>query len=118
MIIDCGSHDGSKAVDLVKVYHKATIYCFKPIPKVFQQLVNHTKAYPSIHCFQLALSEQDGIAEMYVSSLGSNGSSSLLKPSSHLDDHPEVIFDKTIVLEVMTLDTWGRMTNVQAVDLL
>ena len=118
IIVDCGSYNGSDAIDLVKIYPEATVYCFEPVPELFIQLKDNTDAYPNIHCYQIALSDRDGTADMYVSSQGSDGSSSLLEPSTHLDDHPNVLFDNTIRVKVMKLDTWAQVNNVRSVDLL
>ena len=118
VIVDCGSYNGADAIDLVRIFPEATVYCFEPVPELFIQLKGKTAAYPNIHCYQIALSDQDGEANMYVSSQGSDGSSSLLEPSTHLNDHPNVLFNNTIRVKVMKLDTWAQLNNIKSVDLL
>lgn len=118
VIIDCGSHAGSDSIELSKIFPKAEIHSFEPIPEIFQQLKINTKKYKTIHCYPLALGNIDGKAEMFVSSLGSDGSSSLLKPASHLTDHPNVLFEKSIQVDIRRLDTWAQENNVKKVDLL
>jgi hypothetical protein len=54
---------------------------------------------------------------MHVSSGESDGSSSLLPPATHLEDHPEVRFDTTREVETVTFDEWGRRHGVSRVDL-
>jgi hypothetical protein len=55
---------------------------------------------------------------MHVSGGESDGSSSLLKPTGHLKEHPSVTFGETISVSVTTLDTWAVATGVPRVDLL
>lgn len=118
IIIDCGSHTGSDSIDLSKIFPKAEIHSFEPIPEIFQQLKTNTSKYKNIHCYPIALGDINGKAEMFVSSQGSDGSSSLLKPASHLTDHPTVLFESRIQVNILKLDTWAKEHNVKNVDLL
>ena len=118
VIVDCGSHVGSDSIDLGKIFPKAEIHSFEPVPEIFQQLKINTSKYKNIHCYPLALGDIDGKTEMFVSSLGSDASSSLLKPASHLIDHPNVLFESRIQVDILKLDTWAQENNVKKVDLL
>ncbi|MCH6201350.1 FkbM family methyltransferase [Aquiflexum sp. LQ15W] len=117
IIIDCGAHIGSDSIEFAK-YPGSTIYAFEPVPEVYEHLINNTKKYPNITCFNLALSDYDGVAEMYISSGASDGSSSLLKPKTHLTDHPDVFFKEVITVKCNKIDTWAKENNVSKVDML
>src|ERR1035437_308854 len=88
VIIDCGANNGSDSVELARVFPKCNIHSFEPIPTIFKSLKRNTRKYPNISCYQLALSDKNGVSKMFVSSGTSDASSSLLVPTGHLQDHP------------------------------
>jgi FkbM family methyltransferase len=118
VIIDCGAHIGSDSIELARVFKKSTVYSFEAVPAVYQKLVYATRKHPNIWCFNTALSSVSGSGTMYVSSGGSDGSSSLLEPDVHLTDHPDVSFEKSIQVRTLTLDDWASENAVVSVDLL
>lgn len=118
IIIDCGSHIGTDSIELSKVFPNAQIHSFEAVPAIYQQLKQNVSRYKNINCYQLALADQDGRASMFVSSVGSDGSSSLLKPETHLQDHPNVLFEETINVPTRRLDTWAEENHFQNIDLL
>ena len=59
-----------------------------------------------------------GRARIHLSGGRSDGSSSLLAPKEHLDLHPDVTFDDTIEVDVVSLDDWARRQRIPRVDLL
>jgi FkbM family methyltransferase len=117
IIIDCGAHIGIDSLELVK-FPESTIYSFEPIPNLYNQLIEKTKNITNITCFNVALSDYDGYADMYVSGGESDGSSSLLKPKEHINDHPEVTFNEIIKVKCKKLDSWAHENNVTKIDLL
>ena len=118
VIIDCGSHDGSDSIALSRIFPKAIIHSFEPVPEIFKRLTEKTHPNKNINCYPLALGDTNGINERHISSKGSDGSSSLLKPSGHLKDHPDVLFKSSIQVETKKLDTWAKENNINRVDLL
>jgi len=121
VVIDCGSNDGKDSVDLARIIPGATVHAFEPVPKVFEMLKKATGKYKNIQCYQLALSDKTGKAEMYVSSNAvddRSSSSSLLAPKTHLDDYPEVRFDERVEVDTVTLDDWASAQGIDHIDLL
>lgn len=118
VIIDCGAHIGADSVELAKIFSKSTIHSFEPVPELFNSLKYNTRRFANINCYQLALSHRDGKAIMNISSGESDASSSLLVPTGHIIDHPQVHFDKTINVTTLTLDTWAKDNKVARVDFL
>lgn len=118
VIIDCGSHIGADSIELIKIFPKAEIHCFEPVPELFEQLKINTAKYQNIHCYSIALGDIDGKGEMFISSMGSDASSSLLKPLTHLHDHPNVLFEHTIEVKIQKIDTWAEEQKIKKVDLL
>lgn len=118
IIIDCGAHDGADTVELANIFKNGTVHAFEPIVHLFNKLKNRNNPNNNIKYYQLALADENGTKEFYVSEGGSDGSSSLLEPLAHLIDHPDTTFDKKIVVETSTLDSWAAKNNISQVDLL
>jgi len=84
----------------------------------FEAVKQQTSSVKNVSNYPIALGAKKGTAEFFVSSGASDGSSSLLRPSGHLDEHPDVSFDQTLTVTVKTMDTWAAENNVSRVDLL
>jgi 2-O-methyltransferase len=118
VIIDCGAHIGADSVELARVFLNCKVHSFEPIPSIYNNLVHLTRKYINIECHPIALSNQNGVAKFYVSSGESDASSSLLKPTGHIENHKEVLFDEEIQVPTITLDDWAIKNNVTKVDFL
>lgn len=119
VIIDAGANNGSDSIEMTRLYsRRAKIYAFEPLPAVYQQLERNIRRYKNIKPFSLALGNLNGEQELHVSSGASVGSSSLLKPGTHLEDHPDVLFVETIKVKTVTLDEWAKQNDIKSVDLL
>ncbi len=118
VIVDAGANNGSDSIEMARLYRKVKIYAFEPLPSVFEQLERNIRKYKNINAFRLALSNKNGEQDLHVSSGASNGSSSLLKPETHLVDHPDVLFREKIRVQTVTLDEWAQQNDINAVDFL
>jgi 2-O-methyltransferase len=118
VIIDCGAHVGADSVELAKIFPLGTVHSFEPIPFLFDRLKYNTRHYSNVHCYQLALSDNDGNSTMHVSSGGSDASSSLMMPKMHIVDHPDVHFKNTVSVVTQTLDSWAAQNSIAKVDFL
>jgi FkbM family methyltransferase len=118
VIIDCGACDGTDSIELARIFPHASIHSFEPVPQVFNALTRNTRKYRNVHCYQMALSNATGKANMHISSGASYGSSSLLAPKTHLNDHPTVFFENTIEVNTITLDDWADSQHLSRVDFL
>ena len=118
VIVDCGSHNGSDSVQLAKLFKKATIHSFEPVPSLLEMLLNNSKPYNSISCYPLALADKSGYMDLYISEGASNASSSLLEPLQHLQDHPDTFFRQKIMVKTNSIDDWAAENNIKKVDML
>lgn len=116
VIIEAGAHIGSDSGRFAQIWKDAKIYAFEPIPNVYSQLVKNTAAYNNIKTIPLALSDNNGITKMFVSSGRSDASSSLLAPKQHLEVHPDVQFNETISVETIKLDDFCLNNNISHID--
>jgi FkbM family methyltransferase len=118
VIIDCGAHVGADSIELSKILPKSNIFSFEPVPTIFHSLKKATNKYPNIECFQIALSDNDGEAQFFVSSGESDASSSLMNPTGHKEVHPDVTFKEEIIVKTLSLDSWAKQMNLNKVDFL
>lgn len=120
IIIEAGAFQGTDTIRLAQQWPKGTIYAFEPVPELYAILTKNTKSYPNIHCYQLALSHQNGTAPFYVSEKPGNPgkpsqAGSLLPPKERLQ-HSPLQFPYTINVPTITLDTWALQNNIDHID--
>ena len=118
VIIDCGAHIGADSIELARVFPNGSIHCFEPVPHIFDKLKKNTATYKNIYCYQQALGTKNGKSIMFVSSGSSDASSSLLQPTGHKIDHPDVLFNNEIEVSTVSLDSWAYEHNIAGVDFL
>jgi FkbM family methyltransferase len=118
VIIDCGAHIGADSVELSRIFSKGSIHSFEPIPHLFSELKHNARKYDNMHCYNVALSDKTGTAEMFVSSGSSDASSSLLQPTGHNQEHPDVYFKDKVKVTTLRLDDWAQTNKVAKVDFL
>lgn len=118
VIVEGGAHIGVDTLEMAKIWPKAKIFAFEPVPSLFMQLEEKTRAVENIHCYPLALAEFSGSTMMYISSGASDGSSSLMLPKEHLTEHPNVTFLEKLQVETTTLDEWAHEQGIHHIDLL
>jgi 2-O-methyltransferase len=114
-ILEAGAHIGRDTVKMSKLWPEGAIYAFEPVPELFKQLQENTKAYTNIICFPVALSNRVGHATMYVSSGASTAASSLHEPSEYHIKRPEVSFTP-VELPTTTIDTWAKEQDIDHID--
>lgn len=118
IILDGGAHDGRTSMELSNYWPEGLVYAFEPVPDLYNSLLIRIKSQTNITPFKLALGESVGIQKIYISQGRGDGSSSLLKPTGHLQHFPDVTFQKEANVNVTTLDVWAQENNVSHIDLL
>lgn len=118
VILDAGAHNGSSSIQLINIWQAATIYAFEPVPNLFNLLKKNTNPYNQIHSFQVALGEKNEQKTIFISQGRGDGSSSLLAPTGHLTEFPDVKFPQKATVNVTTLDAWAKKNNVSYIDFL
>lgn len=118
VIIEAGAHVGVDTIEIAKLFPEAKIFAFEPVPQLYKKLVTNTSSFENVSTYQLALSNNNGTTKMFISGGASDGSSSLLRPSGHLIDHPDVKFKKTINVKCTTLYDWTKKEKIEFIDFL
>jgi FkbM family methyltransferase len=114
-ILEAGAHNGNDTKRLAQLTNNM-VYAFEPIPELHQLLINSTKSLKNVLTFKTALADKNGELPMFISSGGSDASSSLLIPHKHLEKNPEVVFNRETMVKVQTLDQWAKENHVKKID--
>lgn len=118
VIIEAGAHMGFDTFGLAKIWPNGIIHAFEPVPDVFATLVERVKNFKNVKTYNVALGKENGTIEMYVSGGTSTASSSILKPTAHLNLFPSVTFDDKIVVPLKKLSDLALEVKIDTIDLL
>lgn len=120
LIVEVGSHVGIDTLEFAVMYPQGKVLSFEPQIDLYVAAVARTRTLGNVCIYPYAISSELGIHKFYVSSGASTGSSSLLSPTKHLTNHPEVRFDQGTSQMVLTapLDQVCRHLGVDKIDLL
>ncbi len=120
VIIEAGAYCGRNSIMMSVFWPSSTIYSFEPVPQIYTRLLKNTSRFNNIHCYQLALSDTDGVATFHISQDPTmpwfpSQSNSLLPPKDHLLYSP-LTFKKEIMVSTITLDSWALRERVERID--
>ena len=116
VILEAGAYNGGDTREIALRWPRGHVHAFEPVPELLALVKQQAAGLKNISCYDVALGPEDGSAEFYVSGGASDASSSLLRPSGHLDEHPDVSFERTLHVKVRSIDSWAAENNVSKVD--
>lgn len=123
LITEVGAYTANHTLKFIEYFPDATIFSFEPVPEIYQLLKNNTKNYKNINTYNIAVSDCDGFAPLYIAKNQKkptkiSSASSLLQPKNRLNFSP-IIYEKEIIVETTTLNTWYTTNTIQKnIDLL
>jgi 2-O-methyltransferase len=122
IVIEAGAFDGHDTQRMAHAFPTATIHAFEPVPQIFEQLATNTASLANVHCYQVALSNQTGMAELYLSEKLNkphrpSQANSLRKPKERLQ-YSTMQFPHSIMVPTITLDDWAQQQQVDHLDFL
>lgn len=103
VVYDIGANRGDFASFLTKLPTLEAVYCFEPIPDVFQELLYKTQTSKNIRCFQVALGDQCGMKRMYVNDFSPSSSMLPIDPI-HIEEFPHTEKSHEVEVRMMTLE--------------
>ncbi len=130
VVFDIGACDGLDSVKYGRIFPNSKVYSFEPLENNVSLIKTNIVKYNSknIFPFQIALSEQKGVAEFFVSSgrpenitedvnwdFG-NKSSSLLEPNKTLEVHPWLKFQEKVEVITDTLENFSNENKISIID--
>jgi 2-O-methyltransferase len=114
VIFEVGARHGEDSQILIDTFPDGNFHVFEPLPSNFDILYDNLCVRKNeqiikdgrLNLWKIALSDQTGTEQFYPSTddQGFNGSSSLLKPTAHLEHFPHVRFGEPISVVTETLD--------------
>lgn len=119
-IVEVGCHVGIDTMQFSLLFPKGKIFAFEPNMDLLFEAHSRLRYRGNIILYPVALSSKSGLQEFYASYGTSTGSGSLLEPTLHLRNHPEVHFHKNDdeLVFTSTLDEIQSKLNLDCVDLL
>ena len=100
--IHIGGHDGGEVEKYYAVNIEKCIF-FEPQKHNFNTCFR-AASFRNYETFNIALGSKEGDIEMYCETNNSGQSSSCLAPKKHIDQYPEIIFNKREIVPMTTLD--------------
>lgn len=105
IIIDVGANRGQFARSATEIFPSAELYCFEPLDEPFRQLKDWADTQKGrVHCFQLALGEQEGEAAIHLHVEHTPSSSLLVATDNCHRLYPQTQAERMVRVQVSTLD--------------
>lgn len=121
-IIEAGSSDGVDTVRLAQEFPSHRVIAIEPILEQFEVTRKKVSVFKNVETFNLALSTKSGPVEMYVGKSGQGiqgmGSSSLLNPTRHRQQFPEISFDLMRKVDALKIEEFCSINKISFIDLL
>jgi FkbM family methyltransferase len=122
IIVEAGAFDGRETQKMSALWPNGIIHAFEPVPAIFEKLTINTSHLKNVYRYPIALSDQTGTAQLYISEKKDKPgiptqANSLLKPKERLSISP-LIFPTKIEVPTTTLDDWAHDYHINHVDFL
>jgi FkbM family methyltransferase len=115
VVYDIGANIGELARFFARFPSVSTVYCFEPVKKVFFELVEKSKSYEKISCFQVGLGDGNGVQKMNISEF--SPSSSILQMNTiHTEEFPSSTYGAKAEIEMRTLEKVVKEHNLLPPD--
>ena len=123
-ILEIGCNDGSNTLWFLEIFDSPKIFCFEPDPRAASRFKQNIGDREEVRLYKLAISDKNGEETFYMSAgqeseempEGWDLSGSIRKPKNHLIVHPWCRFEKNIVVQTKTLDTWCNENGIEKID--
>lgn len=124
VILEIGCNDGSDTQEFLDTFPGIRLYCFEPDPRaalVWKKRINDPRAT----LIEAAVGKHDGTTSFHLSSGIDTPdgrpwdlSSSIRRPTAHLEHFPEIKFEEDVEVSIVTLDRWGASVypGLNAID--
>ena len=102
-VLDVGANAGQFAIAVAKLFPKAVVHSFEPVPETFEVLQTNVSGLGNVTAYPLALGEAAGEIVFRVNE-HSHSSSALPLAEAHREAFPEAREAREIPVRVSTLD--------------
>lgn len=111
-VIHAGAHDGQEIDEYLRLGFEHGVL-FEPQPQLIERLEARLSSVPGYRVVGAALGECDGRATLYTETANQGLSASLLKPKDHLVQYPDIQFNGSLEVPVMTLAEYFKTDDLQ-----
>ena len=101
-VIQVGANIGQELPLITNITEN--IYLFEPLSKVFEELKKNSSNYKNVNIFNYALGEKEEISFIHIANTNNSASSSILKPTLHLDYFPQIEFETSEEINIKRFD--------------
>ncbi len=116
VIIEAGAASGTDTLWFSQTFPKGRIFAFEPLTISFNKTLQRVANCDNVEVYNVALGPTESTEELYVSS--NRVSSSLLKPTGHIQFHPRISFENKSTVRTINLDNFLKDQQVKQVDLM
>lgn len=116
VIIEAGAASGTDTLWFSQTFPKGRIFAFEPLTISFNKTLQRVTNCDNVEVYNVALGPTESTEQLYVSS--NRVSSSLLKPTGHIQFHPRISFENKSTVRTINLDNFLKDQQVKQVDLM
>jgi FkbM family methyltransferase len=102
-VVDVGANVGQFAVATAKLFPEVEVHSFEPVPESVEELRKNVARLGNVTVYPCALGEEEGSVRFHVN-VHTHSSSLLPLADSHRAAFPEALEERTIEVEVRTMD--------------
>lgn len=122
VVVEAGAFDGHDTKKIALQWPEGIVHAFEPVPEIYERLLKNTSMLSNVYRYPLALSDNTGTSEFYISEKPTkpgiaSQAGSLHKPKERLSRSP-IIFPRMATVQTITLDQWADENGISAIDLL
>lgn len=102
-LVHVGAHFAEENSDYLELGIQRRIYV-EPCKAAFDVLLDKFENDIDVTLYNVACGDYEGVSAMFVSHNNQGQSNSLLRPDKHLEQHPDVVFTDSEIVNVVKLD--------------
>jgi len=112
IVLDIGANEGQFATMARRLWPKAVVHAFEPLPDVYATLVENFRNDPLLVPHNVALAAESGTQVMHCSAF--SPSSSLLPMADlHRKEWPQSAVHRDVEVRLLRLDDWARENDAE-----
>lgn len=122
VILEIGANVGRDSQRFLDIFPNVQLFCIEPDPRCVFRFKQNIQDKRCTLC-EMAISDNTGYMNLYLSTGHKPGhntmhinSSSLSRPTGHLEKFPWCTFNESLEVKTMTLDDWAKQYDVKYID--
>jgi FkbM family methyltransferase len=120
VFINIGAYNGNDCIEIAEKFSSATAYAIEPCPTNFAVIQNKVKNLPRIKCYNIAITNQNGPIDFFISkhasSQGTSQANSLY--NKFLEDKEWASKIKKVSVHGITMDDFCNENNIKEIGIL